>query len=91
MPCLIVLLTIAFPRVAIVLLYLFTTFFVRPYQSVVILALGFLFLPVTTIVYAWIVNGHHPIDGIYLVAIVFCILADLGFIGHGEYHRRRTA
>jgi hypothetical protein len=90
MPCLIVLLTIAFPRLAIVLLYLFTTFFVRPYNSLIVLLLGFLFLPITTIVYAWIVNGQHPIDGIYLVALIISALADLGFLGHGEYTRRRA-
>jgi hypothetical protein len=91
MPCLIVLLTLAFPRIAIFLLYFLSNFFERAYHSLVVLVLGFLFLPLTTIVYAWIANGHHPLDGIYLAAIVISVLADLGFLGHGEYHRRRTA
>ena len=90
MPCLIVLLTLAFPRLAIVLLYFFTTFFERAYQSLVVLAIGFLFLPLTTIVYAWIVNGGHRLDGIYLIAIIISVLADLGLLGHSEYHRRRA-
>lgn len=88
MPCLILLIGLAFPRVAIVLLFFFSTFLERAYHSLLLLALGFVFLPLTTIVYAWIVNGHHPLDGIYLAALVLSVLVDLGLIGHGEYRRR---
>ena len=90
MPCLMLLIGIAFPRLAIVLLFLFSTFLQRAYHSLLLLVLGFVFLPLTTIVYAWVVNGRHPIDGIYLAAIIIAALADLGFIGHGEYQRRRN-
>jgi hypothetical protein len=90
MPCLILLLTLLFPRLAIVVLFFLTNFFERAYHSLLLLALGFLFLPLTTIVYAWILNGRHPIEGVYLVAIVISALVDLGLIGHGEYHRRRA-
>lgn len=90
MPCLILLLTIAFPRLAIVLLFFFTDFLERAYHSLLLLVLGFLFLPLTTIVYAWIVNGQHPLAGVYLVAIVVAALFDVGLLGHGEYSRRRT-
>jgi hypothetical protein len=89
MPCLIVLLMLAFPRVAIVLLYLLSNFLDRAYHnSLLILVLGFLFLPITTIVYAWIVNIHQPVAGVYLVAILLSAVLDLGLIGHGEYSRR---
>jgi hypothetical protein len=90
MPCLLVLIGIAFPRLAIVLLFLFTTVLERAYHSLLLVVLGFIFLPLTTIVYAWIVNGRHPLDGIYLVAIIVAALADLGFLSQGEYHRRRN-
>lgn len=88
MPCLMLLLGIAFPRLAIVLLFFFTTFLERAYHSLLLLVLGFVFLPLTTIVYAWIVNGQHAVDGIYLVALIVAVLADLGLLGQGEYHRR---
>jgi hypothetical protein len=89
MPCLIVLLMLAFPRVAIVLLYFLTNFLDRAYHnSLLILVLGFLFLPLTTIVYAWIVNIHQPVAGVYLVALLLSAVFDLGLIGHGEYSRR---
>ena len=90
MPCLLLLLAAAFPRVALVVLFFFTTFLDRAYHSLVLLVLGFLFLPLTTIVYAWIVNGHHPLDGVYLIALIISVLFDLGLIGHGEYRRRRS-
>lgn len=90
MPCLLLLLTLAFPRVAIVLLYLFSNFLERAYNSLLIIILGFLFLPVTTIVYAWVVNSHHPVEGLYLVAVVVSVLIDLGLLGHGARSRRRS-
>ena len=89
MPCLLLLIGIAFPRLALVLLFLFTTFLQRAYHSLLLVVLGFVFLPLTTIVYAWIVNGRHPLDGIYLAAIIIAVLADLGFLGRGEYQRRQ--
>lgn len=88
MPCLLLLLTLAFPRVVIVLLYLFSNFLERAYHSLVIVVLGFLFLPVTTIVYAWVVNSHHPLEGVYLIAVIISVLVDLGLIGHGARSRR---
>ena len=44
--------------------------------------LGFFFLPLTTLVYAWIVNSGAGAYGIYMVAIVICVLVDLGLHGH---------
>lgn len=87
MPCLVALLAIAFPRVAIVLLYLLTTFFERAYHSILLLVLGFVFLPLTTIVYAWVVNAGHAVAGIYMVAIIIAVLADLGLLSTGKYSR----
>lgn len=89
MPCLVGLLAIAFPRIAILALFFLTDFFTRAYQSILILLLGFIFLPLTTIVYAWLVNANYPVSGIYLIAIAVAVILDLGLIGGGEYRRRR--
>lgn len=89
MPCILALLTIAFPRIAMLVLYFLTDFFTRAYQSVLILLLGFIFVPLTTIVYAWIVNAGHAVSGIYLLAMIVAVVLDLGLIGGGEYGRRR--
>lgn len=89
MPCLLAILALSFPRIMMVVLYLFTEFFTRAYQSILILILGFIFLPLTTIVYAWMVNAGHPVAGIYLAVLVVTALIDLGLLGSGEYGRRR--
>lgn len=88
MPCLLLLLSLAFPRVAIVLLYLFSNFLERAYHSLLIIILGFIFLPLTTIVYAWVVNSHEPLQGLYLVAVIVSVVIDLGLLGHGASRRR---
>jgi uncharacterized oligopeptide transporter (OPT) family protein len=88
MPCLLLIFTLAFPRVAIVLLFLLSNFLQRAYNSLLIIVLGFIFLPLTTIVYAWVVNAHHPVEGMYLVAVIVSVLIDLGLIGHGARSRR---
>jgi uncharacterized oligopeptide transporter (OPT) family protein len=89
MPCLLALFMVAFPRVAIVLLWFFTDFLDRAYHSIVLLILGFVFLPLTTIVYAWIVNSGNAVSGIYAVAIIVAVAADVGLIGGHQYSRRR--
>jgi hypothetical protein len=88
MACLFFLVTLAMPRIAIVLLYLFTNFFVRAYNSIVFIALGFIFLPLTTIAYAWAINVNHTVDGLYLVVVIVALLSDLGIIGSGAARRR---
>ena len=42
--------------------------------------MGFVFLPVTTIVYAWVINSHGTVDGLYTVGITLAVLADLGVL-----------
>lgn len=90
MPCLLAVFTIAFPRIAMILLYLFTSFFTRAYHSILILLLGFIFLPLTTILYAWIVNAGHDVSGLYMIGMIVAVLFDIGLIGGGEYGRRRA-
>jgi hypothetical protein len=89
MPCLLLLFTLAFPRLMIVLLFLLSNFLQRAYNSLIIIVVGFIFLPLTTIVYAWVVNSHHPVEGLYLVAVVVSVILDLGLMGHGARSSRR--
>jgi uncharacterized oligopeptide transporter (OPT) family protein len=88
-PCLLVLLILAFPRVVLVLMFLFSTYIQRAYHDLLIPILGFIFLPITTIVYAWLVNSHLPIEGINLIFLVLAVVIDVGGLGGGEVHRRR--
>ncbi len=89
MPCLLVLLILAFPRVVLVLMFLLSDYLTRAYHDLIIPILGFLFLPLTTIVYAWLVNTHRPLDGVNLLILVVAVIIDAGGIGGGEWHRRR--
>jgi hypothetical protein len=88
MPCLFLVLGIAFPRVVLALLFFFTTYLDRVYHGFLIPLLGFIFLPLTTLMYAIIINSGHTPDGLYLIAIIICVLADLGLIGGGVKSRR---
>jgi hypothetical protein len=89
MPCLLVLVILLFPRVVLVLMYLLTNYLQRAYTNLLIPLLGFIFLPITTIVYAWMVNNHYPIEGVNLIILIVAALIDAGGWGGGEWHRRR--
>jgi hypothetical protein len=89
--CLLVALLLLSPRIVIALLYFLTTYLNRPYgHHFLWLVLGFLFLPITTLVYAWEVNNHRPLEGINLVFLVIAVLVDLGAHGGGMSRRWRN-
>ncbi|MGA2214496.1 MAG: hypothetical protein ABSH31_14565 [Bryobacteraceae bacterium] len=89
MPCLFLIVILLFPRVALALLFLFTHYLDRAFHSILLLILGFIFLPFTTLVFAWMVNSHLPVAGINLLWLLLAVMADLGTAGHG-YSRRRA-
>src|ERR1022692_2341433 len=88
MPCLVVIVVLAFPRVALVALWLLTNYLQRAYHGLLIPLLGFFFLPLTTLAYAWMVNTHRPMEGVNLIILIVAVIIDLGGLGGGEYHRR---
>ena len=89
MPCLVALLFLMFPRVALVLLWLFSNYLERAYHGILLPLLGFLFLPLTTLVYAYMINNSVPTNGFNLVWLILAVLIDLGAMGHGYRSRRR--
>jgi hypothetical protein len=89
MPCLFLLLTIAFPRVAIVLLWLFTTFFAGIYHGLLLPVLGFVFLPLTLLVYTYILKAYPgPLSLQELVVLFIAVIVDFGLVGGGSLRRR---
>jgi len=88
MPCLLLLVVVAFPRVVLVLMFLLSDYLQRAYHGLIIPLLGFFFLPLTTIAYAWMVNTHRPLDGVNLIILVIAVVIDAGGLGGGEWHRR---
>jgi len=89
MGCCLVVLVLMFPRVVLLVLFLFSTYLERAYHGLVIPLLGFLFLPLTTLSYAWMTNTHMRIEGVNLLILVVAAVIDAGGLGGGEYHRRR--
>ena len=81
MPCLLVILIAAFPRLAIILLYLLTSFFSHAYNSLLLPVLGFLFLPLTLIAYTYVTNQHMPMDAGTFVILFLAVIFDLGLVG----------
>jgi hypothetical protein len=88
MPCLLLILFLAFPRIALLLLFIFSNYLQRAYHGLILPLLGFLFLPLTTLAYAWMVNTRQPTTGVNLLILIIAVAIDLGGIGGGEYHRR---
>ena len=89
MPCLLVIVVLAFPRVVLALMFIFTHYLQHAYEGLLIPLLGFIFLPITTIVYAWLVNSHMDISGTNALFLVLAVVVDLGGLGGGEWHRRQ--
>jgi hypothetical protein len=88
MGCLVLLLFVAFPRIALLLLFFFSHYLQRAYHGFLIPLIGFLFLPLTTLAYAWMVNTGQPTTGLNLVILIIAVVIDIGGLGGGEYHRR---
>jgi hypothetical protein len=89
MPCLVAILALAFPRIVLFVLWLFTDYLQRAYDSMLLLIAGFLFLPLTTLVYAWIVNSGAAVAGWYLIALIVAVILDAGGWGGASRGRRK--
>src|SRR5258708_31474596 len=84
MPCLLLFVILLFPRVALVLMWLFSTYLQRAFHGGLLLpVLGFIFLPLTTIVYAWELNSGMPTAGVNLLWLLLAVIIDLGGLGGG--------
>ena len=71
-------------------MWFFSNYLQRAFNhQLLIPILGFIFLPITTIVYAWEVNNHMPFEGINILWLVIAVLIDLGGIGNGARHKSR--
>jgi len=73
----------------LLLIFFFSTYLERAYHGLLLPLLGFIFLPLTTLAYAWMVNTGQPTAGINLLILVVAVVIDLGGLGGGEYRRRQ--
>lgn len=90
MPCCLALIALlAFPRVVLVCMFLFSNYLERAYHGLFLPILGFILLPLTTITYAWLMNTHRPIEGVNLVILIVAVVVDLGGIGGGAMRKNQ--
>jgi len=89
MCCIVSLFLLIGPRVALIAMWLFTDMISRAFPNFIIPLLGFIFLPFTTIFYAfaWGPGGEISIIGWGLVILGFII--DIGSYGGGVYSKRK--
>jgi hypothetical protein len=90
MPCFLLLAMLLFPRVVLLLMWFFSTYLQRAFHGGLVLpVLGFIFLPLTTIVYAWELNSGMPTAGINLLWLLIAAIIDLGGLGGAHGRSRR--
>ena len=87
MCCVVLLLALVGPRVALALLWLFSDYLSRAYDGFILPLLGFFFLPWTTIAFAVAQNSLGGLNGLGLVVVILGVLADIGAIGGGARNR----
>jgi hypothetical protein len=91
MPCIFLIFVLLFPRIVLLLMWFFSTYLQRAFHNGLLFPiLGFLFLPLTTIVYAWEVNNGMPMAGINLLWLLIAVIIDLGGVGGGARSRSRN-
>jgi hypothetical protein len=91
MPCLLLFIVLLFPRVALVLMWFFSNYLQRAFHNALFLPLlGFIFLPLTTIVYAWEINSGMPTEGLNLLWLLIAVIIDLSGLGGGARRQSRS-
>lgn len=91
MPRLIALIALSAPRLAIILVVIFSDYIGAAFNSNLWLLLGFFFMPVTTLAYAFAINSAGSVTGFYLIVVIVAVLIDLGMIGGSSRTSRRHA
>lgn len=86
---------VIFPRVVLFLVWLLGNGYLEAAVSALVLILGFIFMPLTTLAYAYAVHSWSEPTGISIVGwaiVAVAALIDLGSLrgGHGSYRRRRV-
>jgi hypothetical protein len=90
MGCLLGCFALLTPRIVLLLVAIFTDYLSRAYDNMIWPILGFFFLPLTTLAYAFAVNQTGGnVSGFYLVIVVLAVLVDLGMIGGGGWGSKR--
>ncbi len=88
--CLAFVIALAFPRLAMFILWFFTSWFRGVFDTWVVPVLGFIFLPYTTLAYSLVINIWHGQWSFWPVVLTgLAILMDLGALGGAGSKRRK--
>jgi hypothetical protein len=86
--CLLALVALITPRFVIVVLWLFSDYMTRAFDSWLWPTIGFFFLPMTTLAYAVAQNEFNGFGGIGLVILLVGFAIDVGLLGGGARSRK---
>ena len=90
MACFLVLLGLFAPRLALILVWLFTPLVSRAFGTLILLpVLGLIFLPLTTLVYVLVFIPGVGVVGLGWLWLILALLADLATYGGGYRSRAR--
>ena len=91
MPCLVALLALLSPRLALFALWLFSNLLDRAYDGWLLPVLGFFLLPWTTLAYAWMWDaGTNEVAGFEWFIVILAFLFDVGSY-YGSAQRRAAS
>jgi hypothetical protein len=92
MGCIFLLIAALSPRLAVLLMWIFTPWVDRAFGPIIWPILGLLFLPITTLVYVilWNTNGRG-VNGWEWLLVILGVLCDLGSYARGGYRRASAA
>ena len=90
MPCLILILVVAFPRIVLALLFFFSRYLEHAYHGFRSPCSGsFSFRSPRSPMRGWSIGQHMPVEGVNLLILIVAVVIDVGGLGGGEYQRRR--
>lgn len=93
MPCILGCIALSFPRLVIILVAIFSDYLRPVYPQIIWPILGFIFMPLTTLAYAWAWHyGNGTVQGLGLAVVIIAALMDIGTLGGGgaSYRKRRV-
>jgi len=87
--CVVAILALIAPRVVLLVLWIFTDYITSVFDTFLWPLLGLIFLPLTTLAYAWSIHTYNGVESFGLAAVIIAFLIDIGAIGGGSRGRRR--
>jgi hypothetical protein len=88
MPCLVALLALISPRLALFAIFLFSDLLSRSFDSWLLPLLGFFLLPWTTLAYAVMWSSSNQVAGLEWLIVALGLFLDLGAYSSGKKKRR---